>query len=103
MAIDVLDRVEKMAKLAAKKPKTPEKNEPKESLPVTNVVQLPMWPEQMRGMPNSIARSALFNVRFKKTKRVDRKNYPIAALKGINIVYTGEELRQDDETIFLQL
>lgn len=75
-----------------------------DTIPVAeNVVQLPIWPEHTRGMPNTIARSALFNVRFKKTPRVSLKNHVVAALKGINITYTGEELRQDDETVFLQL
>ncbi|MDH5327673.1 MAG: plasmid replication initiator TrfA [Gammaproteobacteria bacterium] len=69
----------------------------------TVVLQLPIWPEPSRGIPNTIARSALFNVRFKKTLRRQLKNHIVTAIKGTNILYTGEELRQDDETVFLQL
>ncbi len=67
------------------------------------IIQLPIWPEPTRGLPNTIARSALFNVRFKKTPRQQLKNHVVSALSGINITYTGEELRQDDETVLLQL
>lgn len=67
-------------------------------------VQLPMWPNAMRGIPNSIARSALFNV--SSLRKGERKHYrqrEVAALGGISISYTGEELRQDDEDVFLQI
>jgi hypothetical protein len=66
--------------------------------------QLPMWAHEQRGMPNSFARSALFNVaNTRKGARANLKRHPIAALAGINITYTGEELRQDDEDVFLQI
>lgn len=58
----------------------------------------------MRGLPNAIARSALFNVaNVRKGDRANYKRREIAALKGISITYTGEELRQDDEDVFLQI
>lgn len=66
--------------------------------------QLPLWPNGMRGIPNSIARSALFNVSsLRKGERKHYKQREIAALGGISITYTGEELRQDDEDVFLQI
>lgn len=66
--------------------------------------QLPMWPSELRGLPNSFARSALFNVaNSRKGQRANLKRHPIAALSGISITYTGEELRQDDEDVFLQI
>lgn len=55
-------------------------------------------------MPNAFARSALFNVaNMRKGDRQNMKRHPVAALKGISITYTGEELRQDDEDVFLQI
>lgn len=66
--------------------------------------QLPIWPQDLRGLPNAFARSALFNVaNSRKGARKNLKRHKIAALKGITITYTGEELRQDDEDVFLQL
>ena len=66
--------------------------------------QLPLWPNGVRGIPNSIARSALFNVSsLRKGERKHYKQREIAALGGISITYTGEELRQDDEDVFLQI
>jgi hypothetical protein len=65
---------------------------------------LPLWPNGVRGIPNAIARSALFNVA--SLRKGERKNYrqrEISALNGISITYTGEELRQDDEDVFLQI
>lgn len=66
--------------------------------------QLPIWPNDLRGLPNAFARSALFNVaNTRKGARQNLKRHPIAALAGITITYTGEELRQDDEDVFLQI
>lgn len=66
--------------------------------------QLPMWPQDLRGLPNAFARSALFNVaNLRKGERKNYKRREIAALQGITISYTGEELRQDDEDVFLQI
>jgi len=68
------------------------------------LVQLPLWPNGVRGIPNAIARSALFNVAsLRKGERKHYKQRDIAALGGICITYTGEELRQDDEDVFLQI
>jgi len=72
--------------------------------PSLDLAQLPLWPNTLRGIPNPIARSALFNIT--NLRKGDRKHYrqrTVAALNGINITYTGEELRQDDEDVFLQI
>lgn len=68
------------------------------------VEQLPIWPQDVRGMSNALARSALFNVaNARKGERQNFKRISIAALNNITITYTGEELRQDDEDVFLQI
>lgn len=67
-------------------------------------LQLPIWPQDLRGLPNAFARSALFTVsNMRKGERKNMKRHTVAALQGIEIRYTGEELRQDDEDVFLQI
>jgi hypothetical protein len=71
---------------------------------VDSQMQLPIWPQDLRGLPNAFARSALFTVtNMRKGARTNMKRHKIAALQGIEIRYTGEELRQDDEDVFLQI
>lgn len=65
--------------------------------------QLPLWDERLRGLPNSLARGALFNCRGKGTERQNRKQELIASLAGVRVHYTGEELRQDEEDVWLQV
>ncbi len=66
--------------------------------------QLPIWPQNVRGMSNALARSALFNVaNIRKGARANLKRVAVASLQGTVITYTGEELRQDDEDVFLQI
>jgi hypothetical protein len=63
---------------------------------------LPLWSKDYRGMPNALARSALFSV----SRSAERRHFMrevIAASQGITLVYTGEELHQDDEDVFLQV
>lgn len=59
------------------------------------IIQLPVWPDSVRGMPNSMLRSALFGA-IKRGPRAYLKQETIAALEGINIRYTGERLDQGD-------
>jgi hypothetical protein len=65
--------------------------------------QLPIWKDGFRCLPNEIVRSALFNARNRKKTRAYLKQSPIAVIGDGCITYTGEELRQDDETVWLQL
>jgi len=75
----------------------------------TNVVNnatlsLPVWSEHKRGVPNVIARSALFRVCSHRNKRVYYENRIIESYgKTGKITFTGFELRQDDADVFLQL
>jgi hypothetical protein len=90
------------ASVAARKPES----FPKRVIPASStgkVVQLPLWPELRRGIPNDLVRGALFTVGNSRMPRTYRKTMVIASLGGIAITYTGEELRQDDEDVFLQL
>lgn len=66
-------------------------------------LSLPFWPEQFRALPNEIFRSALFNARNKRSKREYMREHEIYVIGTGRVTYTGEELRQDDETVWLQL
>ena len=67
------------------------------------VIRLPFWPEPQRSAPNEVVRSALFNARNRKQKREYLSNAAIYVIGDGSITYTGEELRQDDETVWLHL
>ena len=64
---------------------------------------LPDWPEGQRAMPNEILRSALFNCRNRKMTRRFMKEEEIAVIGDGQVIYRGEELRQDDELVWLHL
>ncbi|MFC3863850.1 plasmid replication initiator TrfA [Alcaligenes aquatilis] len=59
-------------------------------------VQLPLWPESARAIPNSFLRSALFSVGAKNEERQYINGEDFTALNGIKIRYKGERLDQDD-------
>lgn len=75
----------------------------KSASPAVEISQIPLWPDMVRSLPNEILRSALFNARNRKNPRAMMKNEPIAIIGDGRITYRGEELRQDDETVWLQL
>ena len=73
---------------------------PKTTLPS----QLPLWNDRVRGLPNPLARSALFTVGNQNEPRSFYKQHrTIQTLSGWVMAVRGEELRQDDEDAFLQL
>jgi hypothetical protein len=68
--------------------------------------QLALWPESERGIPNELVRCAVFSAKNRKERReVYRANAPLVVpvIGGGEVVYIGEELRQDDETVWMQL
>lgn len=66
--------------------------------------QLPLWNDRVRGLPNPLARSALFTVSSCTEPRFFAKQHrTIQTLAGWVMSVRGEELRQDDEDTFLQL
>lgn len=64
---------------------------------------LPDWKEEQRVMPNEILRSALFNCRNRNQPRLYMKDVEIALIGDGQVIYRGEELRQDDELVWLHL
>ncbi|MDD2732615.1 MAG: plasmid replication initiator TrfA [Desulfuromonadaceae bacterium] len=64
---------------------------------------LPEWSDVQRAMPNEILRSALFNCRNRNHPRVFMKDSEIAVIGDGQVIYRGEELRQDDELVWMHL
>lgn len=62
---------------------------------------LPDWPQKTRGVPNLCLRSALFGV-IKRGRRRAVKGELIAAVKGLDIRYTGWRLDQGDFDVLVQ-
>ena len=58
-------------------------------------VQLPLWPEPVRAVPNGFLRSALFGA-IARGKRRYIDGEQLAALDGVEILYTGQRLDQGD-------
>lgn len=58
-------------------------------------VQLPLWPEPVRAVPNGFLRSALFGA-IAKGRRRYINGEDLAAIEGVTIRYKGERLDQGD-------
>lgn len=63
------------------------------------VIQLPLWPEPKRGTPNSFLRSALFSAIQSKDRQF-LKEVTLASQDGITVKFTGEQLNQEDLTVW---
>ena len=68
----------------------------------TGVIYLSTWREDRRGSPNSFLRSALFAA-IQGKDRADLKKAELFSQQGITITYTGQQLNQEDMTIWLAL
>lgn len=67
---------------------------PAQAIPIARV-QLPIWPDVVRGVPNGVLRSALFGA-IKKGPRSYLERQKMPAQEGIKIIYTGLRLDQGD-------
>lgn len=63
--------------------------------------KLEMWPEEFRALPNHSARSALFSVR--RGTRQYFEGESLVVLGDGELTYRGQELRTDDEDVWLQI
>jgi hypothetical protein len=68
----------------------------------SGVVYLPTWREDRQGSPNSFLRSALFAA-IQSKDRLDLKMAEIFSQQGVSVTYTGEQLNQEDMTVWLAL
>lgn len=69
--------------------------------PQPPAVQLPLWPEQVRGVPNSVLRSALFGA-IRRGRRAFMQREGIASCEGVTILQTGPRLDQADLDVWEQ-
>lgn len=63
---------------------------------------LPLWTDEHRGVPNPMIRSGLFGTKSSGA-RTFLKGEAIASLSNISVFYKGEELLQDDLSVWLAL
>ena len=75
----------------------------KEVVTQADILDFPTVSTHVRVIPNDIIRSALFTVTNSNRTRTYLAQKPIACIGNTKIIYTGEELRQDDEDVWMQL
>ncbi|NUX58705.1 plasmid replication initiator TrfA [Paraburkholderia youngii] len=63
----------------------------------------PTWGDDKRAVSKQLARSALFRVADPRKAREQFKDARVASWVRTEIRYSGEELRQDDQDVFMQL
>jgi len=86
----IFERLDKLRKTVASRA---ERLPGKHLLP--EVVQLPLWPEPVRAVPNGVLRSALFGA-IGRGRRRYINGEDIAAIEGVTVRYKGERLDQGD-------
>jgi TrfA protein len=70
--------------------------------PTAQIVQLPIWPEPVRAMPNPALRSALFPAIQSKNRRFLNDEL-LNAVQGVEIHFKGEQLNQEDLDVCAQV
>lgn len=70
-----------------------------------SLFQVAPWSDNLRALPNDVARMALFTTRNKRVPRATMQNAPIFHInKDVDVHYTGIELRaEDDELVWQQV
>jgi hypothetical protein len=66
-------------------------------------VQLTFWAEERRAIANEMARCSLFHARDGRKPRLYFDNAPLFMLGEGHVYYKGEELRTQDEDVFISL
>lgn len=98
----VLGKLQEMEKRATGKVSAPvDLPAPAPAQPVAQVIQLPLWPEAVRGVPNSVLRSALFGA-IKRGRRAYLQREALASVDGVTVLFTGPRLDQADLDVWEQ-
>ena len=63
----------------------------------------PMWDDERRGLPNSIVRGGLFTAASANSPRPWLQEELVASLSNYSVAYSGQELRQDDLSVWLAI
>ena len=66
------------------------------------VIQLDFWGDDKRGGPNSLFRSALFPALNKQTRRF-LKHEHLFSVRGLEVIFTGEQFDQSDLDVYLEI
>jgi len=85
--------------IKAKKAVSPEEVKPKKS---AKIIQLNIWPEAVRGVPNAFLRSALFAAIQGKTRRY-MDGVTLGSLDGTTLKFTGQQLDQSHLDVWEQV
>jgi len=89
----------------------PPESPPLDKPATAQIIQLPLWPEPVRGAPNTLLRSAFFAaIHSKKRQKLGIQTTPeaepegiiIAAQNGDTIKYAGTQLNQYDADVFFE-
>ncbi len=65
------------------------------------IIRLPVWPDSVRGLPNTVLRSALFGA-IKRGPRNFQQGREVATIQGVKILFTGPQLDQADLDVWMQ-
>lgn len=65
--------------------------------------RLKAWADEVREAPNEALRGALFTARNRNTARQQFKSEELVVYGNARLIYTGEELRQDDLDVWFQV
>lgn len=65
-------------------------------------VELPLWSDEHRGVPNPMIRSGLFGTKTSGNRQFI-KGEAVVSLSNFSIIYKGEELLQDDLSVWTSL
>ncbi|HEX3000738.1 MAG TPA: plasmid replication initiator TrfA [Armatimonadota bacterium] len=77
----------------------PQQQEPP---PKAKIVQLPLWPEAVRGTPNAFLRSALFAaIQGKERRYMERET--LGSYDGLTLRFTGQQLDQSHLDVWEQI
>ena len=95
-----LTTAERVAAMQAKAKQRAEAKKPKEQKE-QEVVNLPLWPDAVRGVPNSFLRSSLFGT--STNRKTYKKRTVIAAVDGYEIRFLGTSFNQTDLDVWEML
>lgn len=93
--------MERLAKRAAEAEARKAQQQEQDEAAPAKVVRLPLWPDAVRGVPNSVLRSALFGA-IKRGRRAYLQREPLASVDGVTVLFTGPRLDQADLDVWEQ-
>jgi hypothetical protein len=107
--VSKIRKIEESVRQKQKKPAEAKAEPPKEKKPVKakisttgKIIRLPIWPEEIRGTPNALLRSALFAAIQGKNRKIYEFPTVLASVGGITIRYLGIQLDQSDLDVWEQ-